>query len=202
MINVIQFSGRHQQQQTSVPYGIIRQLYGPPQQRRRFRHRRIPDPIESLAEQTVAEQQKRALEKRRHVYRNGLFVKHMGANRISGFQQITPDTFKVFPQKIDRLIPWIRRDLQAIITINTPAQTSTSNITASSSSSSTSTSTNDTESILQESNGPLELIRAYIVGVMKLYDLQTDRAQDLLRDFLRDHTEHFVHELIAIVCVH
>jgi len=171
----------------TVPYGIIRQLYGPPQNRRRsYRNQQRS---ESTEERSVAEQQQHALEKRRHVYRNHLFVRHMGANRISGFQQVTPETFKVFPHKLNRLIPWIRRELRAILTL--------------SSSSATIPTTDDyneqhpSRHRYEEIDTGLELTREYIIAVLKRYDLQTDQAQDLLRDFLHEHTELFVHELMA-----
>ncbi|KAF9363829.1 hypothetical protein BGX34_003207 [Mortierella sp. NVP85] len=171
----------------TVPYGIIRQLYGPPQNRgRRYRNQQRS---ESTEERSVAEQQQRALEKRRHVYRNRLFVRHMGANKISGFQQVTPETFKVFPHKLNRLIPWIRRELRAIFTL--------------SSSSATILATADyheqhpSRHRYEEIDTGLELTREYIIAVLKRYDLQTDQAQDLLRDFLHEHTELFVHELMA-----
>lgn len=130
----------------------------------------------------------------RDVYRHKLFVKHMGANRISGFQQITPETFKLFPQRIERLVPWIRRELQAILSLSLPASSS-------SSSSRSGHGQHPPEDPNPTPSGELmtglELIREYITAVLKRYDLQTDQAQDLLRDFLHEHTEHFVHELMA-----
>ncbi|KAF9306099.1 hypothetical protein BGZ74_007567 [Mortierella antarctica] len=168
-----------------VPHGIIRQIYGPPQRRRRFVTPRMTEG-ESADERSIAEQQEQRLERRREVYRHKLFVKHMGANKISGFQQITPESFKIFPQRIERLVPWIRRELQAILTLSHPAS-------ASSSSSSSRSDPNPSGELMTG----LELIREYITAVLKRYDLQTDQAQDLLRDFLHEHTEHFVHEMMA-----
>ncbi|KAG0016238.1 hypothetical protein BGZ82_001162 [Podila clonocystis] len=107
----------------------------------------------------------------------------MGANKISGFQQITPESFRIFPQRIERLVPWIRRELQAILTLSPLASSSSS-------------SRSDPNPSGELWTG-LELIREYITAVLKRYDLQTDQAQDLLRDFLHEHTEHFVHELMA-----
>ncbi|KAF9295014.1 hypothetical protein BGZ88_002939 [Linnemannia elongata] len=110
-----------------------------------------------------------------------------GANRISGFQQITPETFRIFPQRLDRLVPWIRRELQAITTLSSfPPEAA-----GSASATRTTNSSND------ETDSGLEIIREYIIAVCKRYDLQTDQGQDLIRDFLHDHTEHFVHELMG-----
>ncbi|KAF8954237.1 hypothetical protein BGZ46_002976 [Entomortierella lignicola] len=175
------------QQQMEIPYGIIRQLYGPPQLRRRFRNHRNVQGHESTVEQSVVEQQQQALERRRHIYRHRLFVKHMGANRISGFQQITPESFRIFPHRIDRLIPWIRRELQAILSLNNQPNSDSSSLT----------STPSMAENCQDSDRGLELIREYIIAVLKRFDLQTDQAQDLLRDFLYEHTEQFVHELMG-----
>ncbi|KAI9242302.1 MAG: hypothetical protein BYD32DRAFT_255636 [Podila humilis] len=177
-----------------VPHGIIRQIYGPPQRRRRFETSRLL-PEESAAERTIVEQQELRLERRREVYRHKLFVKHMGANKISGFQQITPETFKIFPQLIERLVPWIRRELQAILSLSLPASSTSSSSRSGQGQHPPQEDPNPTSS--SELMTGLELIREYITAVLKRYDLQTDQAQDLLRDFLHEHTEHFVHELMA-----
>ncbi|KAG9070851.1 hypothetical protein KI688_008392 [Linnemannia hyalina] len=110
-----------------------------------------------------------------------------GANRISGFQQITPETFRIFPQRLDRLVPWIRRELQAITTLSSAPPEAPGSASASRS----------TDSPYEETDSGLEIIREYVIAVCKRYDLQTDQGQDLIRDFLLDHTEHFVHELMG-----
>ncbi|KAG0292742.1 hypothetical protein BGZ98_002476, partial [Dissophora globulifera] len=51
-------------QQISVPYGIIRQLYGPSQRRRRFRSNGHSSKNETLDERSVADQQQQALDYR------------------------------------------------------------------------------------------------------------------------------------------
>lgn len=111
----------------------------------------------------------------------------MGANRISGFQQITPETFRIFPQRLERLVPWIRRELQAITTLSSVPQEAPGSSSA----------THSTHSSNEETDSGLEIIREYVIAVCKRYDLQTDQGQDLIRDFLHDHTEHFVHELMG-----
>ncbi|KAK3844057.1 MAG: hypothetical protein J3R72DRAFT_489190 [Linnemannia gamsii] len=175
---------------SALPHGIIRRLYGPPQWRRRTRDRPPPRIIpDSADELSVSDRQQAALENRRNVYRNNLFVRHMGANKISGFQQTTPESFSIFPHRLDRLVPWIRRELQAITTLSS----SSASQSALSSDGNTVHSANSHD----ETDPGLEIIREYIIAVCKRYDLQTDQGQDLIRDFLYDHTEHFVHELMA-----
>ncbi|KAG0076344.1 hypothetical protein BGZ90_008816 [Linnemannia elongata] len=110
-----------------------------------------------------------------------------GANRISGFQQITPETFRIFPQRLDRLVPWIRRELQAITTLSSFPPEAAGSASA----------IRTTNSSNEETDSGLEIIREYIIAVCKRYDLQTDQGQDLIRDFLHDYTEHFVHELMG-----
>ncbi|KAF9927961.1 hypothetical protein FBU30_002749 [Linnemannia zychae] len=151
--------GRLTAADTVVPHGTIRRLYGAPQWRSRPRN----------------------------VYRNNLYVRHIGASRVSGFQQITPETFRMFPQRLDRLIPWIRRELQAITTLSaTSSNSQQSNVDFT-----------RPVNAYEEIDSGLEIIREYIIAVCKRYDLQTDQGQDLIRDFLHDHTEHFVHELMG-----
>ncbi|KAF9979348.1 hypothetical protein BGZ73_000042 [Actinomortierella ambigua] len=202
-------SNSNTDQNTFSSHGVIRQLYGPPQLRPRFPHERRryyhrPPPPETPEERSVAEQQRNALQKRVHIYRHGLYVKHMGANRISRYQQITPETFQVFPARLDRLAPWVRRELQAIALLHRPGRISGASNGPSSSSSSTSPPSSllgddaDENEILSDELAPgLEVVREYILALMKEYDLQTDRAMDLLRGFLLEYTEHFVHELMA-----
>ncbi|KAG0265981.1 hypothetical protein DFQ27_000231 [Actinomortierella ambigua] len=161
-----------------------------------------PAPRETPEERSVAEQQRSALEKRVHIYRHGLYVKHMGANRISRYQQTTPETFQIFPARLDRLAPWIRRELQAITwLLTTRGIASGQNVPSPSSSSSSSPSLGsvaDDDGLLRDEVAPgLEVVREYILAVMKQYDLQTDPAMDLLQGFLHEYTEHFVHELMA-----
>ncbi|KAG0332655.1 hypothetical protein BG004_001159, partial [Podila humilis] len=187
-------------------HGIIRQIYGPPQRRRRYVIPRVQRE-ESVIERTVAELQEQALERRREVYRRHLFVKHMGANRISGYQQITPETFKLFPRRIEKLTPWIRRELNAIFSLSggsgqfTSTSSTQHSYTASGASVSltpSSSSSSSSSSLCgDELTTGLEIIREYITAVLKRYDLQTDQAQDLLQDFLHEHTGHFVHELMG-----
>ncbi|KAF9135101.1 hypothetical protein BGW39_004733 [Mortierella sp. 14UC] len=147
-------SGRPSAGDTSTPHGIIRRLYGPPQWRRRVRNhppRTIP---ESADELSVSDRQRAALENRRNVYRNNLFVRHMGANKISGFQQITPESFRIFPHRLDRLVPWIRRELQAITTLSsTPSSTSGTIATHP-----------GLENPHEEFDSRLEIIREYIIA--------------------------------------
>lgn len=43
----------------------------------------------------------------------------------------------------------------------------------------------------------VELIIQFIEGVLTKYSLQTEDAVRVLKPFLHDHTEHFIHELVA-----
>ncbi|KAG0207574.1 hypothetical protein BGX33_006770 [Mortierella sp. NVP41] len=191
-------SGRPMVRDTTVAHGLIRQLYGPPQWRRRARNRPPPMIPETADERSVSDRQQAALENRRNVYRNRLFVRHVGASRISGFQQITPETFRLYPHRLDRLVPWIRRELQAIMTLSdTPGLRSLSTSSTSTSGDILQDQSRRPVNAHEEIDSGLEIIREYIIAVCKRYDLQTDQGQDLIRDFLHDQTEQFVHELMA-----
>ncbi|RUP45918.1 hypothetical protein BC936DRAFT_147586 [Jimgerdemannia flammicorona] len=123
-------------------------------QRRQRRHDRRPDPVSASAEEALA--------RRRHVYTNGLLVKRVGSNRYSRFIEISPEVFRSNSQRLSRLIPWLRRELQAI---------------------------------LDDDN--VELVREYVMALLKTYDPQSQEAVDRLCPFLHARTEHFLHELVA-----
>ncbi|KAL1923408.1 uncharacterized protein VTP21DRAFT_8388 [Calcarisporiella thermophila] len=129
-----------------------------PNQYRRFQ-RRWQEPIE---ERQLSKTQQEAVERRRYIYRHKLFAMHIGSNRYSKYREVSPTYFSSHPEAIRRLVPWIRRDLQAI---------------------------------LEEENA--EIVREYVIAVLKTHDLRTESALELLRPFLEPYTEHFVHELVA-----
>lgn len=120
--------------------------------------------------------------KTRYIYRHGLRAKHTGVNRNSKCKEVTPAEFKRNPGLLRKLEPWIRRDLQAILR------------------------TDD-----------VEIIKAAVIGLLSRYTIflflqyvayhlpkdycrehpRTDTAIDFLKDYLFEHSEHFLHELIC-----
>ncbi|GAA5858246.1 hypothetical protein JCM1840_001111 [Sporobolomyces johnsonii] len=56
--------------------------------------------------------EERALERRRYVYREGLYAKHVASNRYTGFKPFTPQTFANNPELKAKVIKFVRRELQ------------------------------------------------------------------------------------------
>ncbi|XP_038048527.1 E3 ubiquitin-protein ligase Topors-like [Patiria miniata] len=57
-----------------------------------------------------------AVERRRMIYRAGLWVRHMGSNRFTRFRDISPEFFSENPATTHRLVPWLRRELGILFT--------------------------------------------------------------------------------------
>ncbi|CDR38295.1 RHTO0S03e07822g1_1 [Rhodotorula toruloides] len=69
--------------------------------------------LNNLDETTWRErEEERALERRRFIYREGLYAKHVASNRYTGFKPFTPQTFASNPDLKARVIKFIRRELQ------------------------------------------------------------------------------------------
>ncbi|GAA5983122.1 hypothetical protein JCM11641_004920 [Rhodosporidiobolus odoratus] len=63
-------------------------------------------------------EEERALERRRYIYREGLFAKHVASNRYTGFKTFTPQTFANNPELKSRVIKFVRRELQIFPTVD------------------------------------------------------------------------------------
>ncbi|GAA6061553.1 hypothetical protein JCM10212_001085 [Sporobolomyces blumeae] len=88
-----------------VPTSLPRHaLYG------RSRH---ANSLETLDSPSWRERQEEiALERRKYIYREGLYAKHVASNRYTGFKPFTPQTFANNPELKSRVIKFIRRELQ------------------------------------------------------------------------------------------
>ncbi|KAF2838547.1 hypothetical protein M501DRAFT_902753, partial [Patellaria atrata CBS 101060] len=94
-------------QTSSTPTRLIRNLNSTCDSRRRprahggrrFHHEPAPTPDVALLQ-------------RRHVYSNQLFSLHIGNNRLSRFQNVTPSIFVTSPELQSRARSWIRRELR------------------------------------------------------------------------------------------
>jgi len=141
-----------------------------------------------------------ALNRRRHIYRHNLYSLHVGANRLSKYQTLTPARFTQDAELVSRARKWIRRELQVFSFLNPTARAPTP----------TSTENNDdvlgdgtnhnaTNSSDRRANNA-EFLLEYIVAILQTVDTQGSggQAEDMLTDFLgRDHTRLFLHELRA-----
>lgn len=120
-----------------------------------------------------------ALLRRRQVYREQLYSLHVGTNRVSRFQDLTPQRFVQDDQLISRARKWIRRELQVFQFLNpgTSCEEGTSR---------------------KASNA--EFLLEYIVAILKTVDIKGSggQAEEMLQEFLgRDNTRLFLHELRA-----
>ncbi|CAO1626129.1 unnamed protein product [Sympodiomycopsis kandeliae] len=67
------------------------------------------------ATNTALAEMDRAIERRRLVYRHGLYAQHMGSNRHSGFRAPpSPQKFTTEPHHLVQLIPFLRRELYSL----------------------------------------------------------------------------------------
>lgn len=123
--------------------------------------------------------QDEALVRRRDVYRNQLYSLHVGSNRVSRFQDLTPSMFTRDTELVSRARKWIRRELQVFSFLSPDASTSSGGDRRA----------NNAEFLLE-----------YIVAILKTVDIQgsSGQAEEMLKDFLgRENTQLFLHELRA-----
>ncbi|KAF2001071.1 hypothetical protein P154DRAFT_464919 [Amniculicola lignicola CBS 123094] len=122
-----------------------------------------------------------ALLRRRHVYRQKLYSLHVGSNRISRYQNLTPEMISTSPDLQSRAKTWIRRELRAFRFLYS-----------------------DVESVpaagAATTSHNAEFLLSYIVSIVKTVDIKASsgHAEDLLREFLgRENARLFLHELHA-----
>lgn len=114
-----------------------------------------------------------ALERRKQIYRLQLFSLHVGANRLSRFQNFTPSDFASSDELQMKSRVFMRRELQVFSFLN----------------SATSPRSNNADFLLE-----------YVVAILKTVDVKgaAGQAEDLLAEFLgRENARLFLHELEA-----
>ncbi|KAB8073673.1 hypothetical protein BDV29DRAFT_157305 [Aspergillus leporis] len=132
------------------------------------------------------------LARRRHVYRHKLFSLRVGSNRLSQYQELTPESFQRNEELVSRARKWIRRELQVFDFLN-PAPEGTD--------SSRSPVARAGQARLENRRGNnAEFLLEYIIAILRTVDIKgsAGQAELLLRDFLgRDNACLFLHELQA-----
>ncbi|GAA5887374.1 hypothetical protein JCM6882_002510 [Rhodosporidiobolus microsporus] len=63
-------------------------------------------------------EEERALERRKYIYKEGLYAKHVASNRYTGFKPFTPQTFANNGDMKARVIKFVRRELQVFPTVD------------------------------------------------------------------------------------
>ncbi|MCJ1385692.1 hypothetical protein MMC17_008815 [Xylographa soralifera] len=120
-----------------------------------------------------------ALLRRRQVYRDQLYSLHVGSNRVSRFQDLTPQRFVRDSELISRARNWIRRELQVFEFLGP--------------------NTGNDKGVAGKA-GNAEFLLEYVVAILKTVDIKGSggQAQDMLQEFLGiDNTRLFLHELRA-----
>ena len=148
----------------------------------RGRVRRYPQrPYHERRRPPVERQRDDALLRRRHVYANNLYSLHVGTNRVSQYQDLTPQSISRNDRLQARAKMWIRRELQVFDFLSLD------------------TSGNESTQTQRRANNA-EFLLEYIVAILKTVDIKGSQgqAEELLSDFLgREHTSLFLHELQA-----
>lgn len=132
-----------------------------------------------------------ALERRRNIYRQSLYSKHVGSNRVSRYQELTPQLFCADEELVSRARLWIRRELQVFSFLSLDDAADTRDRPG--------TERHQTATERRRANNA-EFLLEYIVAVLKSVDIMgsAGQAEDMISDFLgRDNTKLFLHELRA-----
>lgn len=124
------------------------------------------------------------LTKRRDVYIRQLYSLHVGSNRQSAYQDLTPTRIASTPALVSRARAWIRRELEVFTHLDGAGSGSSS-------------SAEPAEPSLRNISNAFFLLE-YIVAMLKTVDIRGSdgQAQDMLADFLgRQNARLFLHEL-------
>ena len=116
----------------------------------------------------------KAVERRRLVYRHGMYSLHVGSNRFSRYRTLTPGLFLKDEALARRAKVWVRRELQVFDFLRTD------------------TSTAGRRALNNE------FLAEYILAILRSVDIRgsTGQAEDLLQEFLgRVNARLFLHEL-------
>ena len=120
-----------------------------------------------------------AISKRKEVYRNKSYSLHVGTNRLSRFQDLSPQLFRRDEELVSRARKWIRRELQVFDFLSADA---------------------DVEEGTRRKANNAEFLLEYIIAILKSVDIKGSggQAYDMLQEFLGpENSKLFLHELQA-----
>ncbi|KAL8915547.1 MAG: hypothetical protein Q9171_000112 [Xanthocarpia ochracea] len=152
---------------SSNPGTQTRPIWGHPRPRRPARQSRHPPSPDTT------------LLRRRQVYARKLYSSHVGTNRLSRYQDLSPQLFSRDEELLRRARKWIRRELQVFDFLTIDGQ--------------------EEEGIMRRTNNA-EFLLEYIVAILKTVDVKGSggQAEEMLQEFLgRENTQLFLHELKA-----
>lgn len=118
---------------------------------------------------------------RKHIYRHQLYSLHIGSNRLSHFEELTPKRFIHDAELTARARKWIRRELRVFDFLAFPGQA-------------------DTLRRPMTTQINAEYLLEWIVAMLKSVEIKgsNGQAEDMLQEFLgRDNARLFLHELRA-----
>jgi len=104
------------------------------------------------------------IEYRRNIYDKGFYAKQTEKYKVLNENQTYLNYLTKNKAKFNRIIPWIERDLKAILRMD-----------------------------------DIDIVRDYIIGVLKKYDLDSEQAREEISLFLNNKTNHFIHELKCFI---
>ena len=148
-------------------------------QRERLLRQRQPQNGHVSRTHTITED---PLSRRKHVYRGQHYSLHIGSNRVSRFQELTPKRFREDDELISRARKWIRRELQVFEYLAQSSEAAAPSI-------------GGTRRV-----GNPEYLLEWIIALLKSVNIKgsSGQAEDILQEFLgRDNARLFLHELRA-----
>ncbi|RAL12346.1 RING finger domain protein [Aspergillus homomorphus CBS 101889] len=135
------------------------------------------------------------LRRRQHIYRHQLYSLRVGSNRLSQYQELTPDRFNREEDLVSRARKWIRRELQVFAFLN-PSDNNNQDTTRPPGG-----HPRTGQQRLENRRGNnAEFLLEYIIAILRTVDIKgsAGQAEELLRDFLgRENARLFLHELQA-----
>ena len=120
-----------------------------------------------------------AILRRREVYRLNLYSSHVGSNRLSKYQNLTPQLVARDEELVSRARKWIRRELKVFEFLNSDE--------------------GQAQDMAKRAINA-EFLLEYIIAILKTVDIKGagGQAEDMLQEFLgRDKARLFLHELRA-----
>ena len=166
-----QLPDRHVRIRNTPSTGIVTHASHQVSQRPFRRARPRPQRLQPSADTAIA--------RRKDVYRDKSYSLHVGTNRLSRFQDTTPQQFQRDEELKSRARKWIRRELQVFDFLNSGA-------------------TIEGKSCQKANNA--EFLLEYIIAILKSVDVKgsSGQAHDMLQEFLGpDNSRLFLHELQA-----
>ena len=145
-----------------------------------------------------------AILNRRQIYQHQLYSAHVGSNRISRFQDLTPARFNSDSELISRARKWIRRELQVLDVVSIgldalPSSSSTEDHHFDNFSNMKASALHE-QTLHRRRASNAEFLLEYVLAILKTVDIKGSQGQavSMLSEFLgHENAQLFLHELQA-----